>query len=211
MTTNITAATLLLALSTTIASADVVSYIADDSMVTATTNSAQFEGIPDEQSLANYAEGGFDVSVNAISYEWDVPGMDNSGHYYPSTGALALVSISLTNGGAFDTLDMQVASGWNLDIGGPVYLWAQAYSMNTLVAEFDIDSTNGQYVGFTGGGFDTILIGAYVNDEVRDQHNPLNRNTIVIDNLSAGQLVPAPGALAMLGFGSTLIARRRRS
>jgi hypothetical protein len=209
--TTYTNTALLLALAASAASADIMSYIADDSMVTATTNSAQFEGIADEQSLSNYQEDGFAVGIDALAYNWDVPGLDDSGHYYPSTGALALVSISLVGGGDFDTVDMQIASGWNLDEGGPVYLWAQAYSMNTLVAEFDIDSTNGDYVGFTGGGFDTILIGAYVNDAIRDQHNPLNRNAIVIDNLSAGQLVPAPGALAMLGLGTALAARRRRN
>ncbi len=208
--TTYTNTALLLALAASAASADITSYIADDSMVTAATNSAQFEGIADEQSLSNFQEDGFAVGIDALAYNWDAPGLDNSGHYYPSTGALALVSISLVSGADFDTVDMQIASGWNLDEGGPVYLWAQAYSMNTLVAEFDIDSTNGEYVGFTGGGFDTILIGAYVNDAIRDQHNPLNRNAIVIDNLSAGQLVPAPGALAMLGLGTALIARRRR-
>lgn len=211
MPTNTNAALLIIALGAAHAHADIMSYIDDDSQVTGATNAAQFEGIAEEQSLSSYQEDGFAVAIDAIAFNWDVPGMDDSGHYYPSTGALALVSISLMSGGDFDTLDMQVASGWNLDEGGPVYLWAQAYSMNALVAEFDIDATNGQYVGFTGGGFDTILIGAYVNDAIRDQHNPLNRNAIVLDNLSAGQLVPAPGALALLGLGGVLAVRRRRA
>ncbi len=189
--------------------ADIATYTSDSTMIGDVTNSADFNGLVDEQSLDGYQEGGLEVSVSRDYYSWNAPGLDGSEMFYASTGALELVDISLVSGEDFSDIDMQISSGWSPIAVGTMYLWVQLYDGESLVSEFDIDATTGEYVGFTGGGFDLIRIGSYASSEIRDSHDENARNAIAIDNISVGTFVPAPGSLA-LGFVGLVAMRRRR-
>jgi len=201
----------LLLLTTSCAGAGVTASTSASSLIVDATNAALFNDLTDGQSLLGYEEDGVRVSVNRTYYNWDVPGLDSSGMFYPNTGSLELVDISRSSGADFQDLDMQIASGWSPESIGTVFVWVQLYNDGSLVQEFDIDMLAGSYLGFAGGGFDQVLIGSYVNAERRDLHNPFERNAIAIDNLRLGTLVPAPASTAMLGLGLLMGTRRRRS
>lgn len=197
-------------LTVTAASAGVTQYTSDGSMLTDVTNSADFNALVPGQSLMGYEEDGLRLSVNRTYFSWDAPGLDGSEMFYSNTGALELVDITLNSGDNFQDVDMQIASGWTADAIGEVYIWAQLYDDGSLVGEFDVDLMSGSYLGFAGGGFDQILIGSYVTADLRDAHNPTERNAIAIDNLSVGTFVPTPGATLLIGFGMLAGTRRRR-
>ena len=206
---NLTLATGLCLLSTT-ASAGLFTYTGDSSMIVDVTNSANFNTLANDQSLTGYEEDGLIVSVNRTYFSWDAPGFDGSEMFYANTGSLEMVDISLSSGGQFNDLDMQVSSGWTPNSVGTVFIWIQLYSFGRIVGEFDLNAQSGEYVGIAGGGFDQILIGSYASSEIRDSHNPSARNAIAIDNISVGTYVPAPGATALLVLGGIAGTRRRR-
>lgn len=203
--------TITLLVAATGANAGIDSYISSGTMIVDSTNSANFNGLTTGQSLLGYEEDGLRVSVNRAYFSWDAPGLDGSEMFYPSTGALELVDISLSSAADFQDLDMQIASGWTPNEIGSVYAWVQLYDDGSLVQEFDLDFAAGSYVGFVGGGFDQILIGSYATSELRDGHNPSERNAIAIDNIRAGTFVPTPGTGVLLSMGLLFGARRARS
>jgi len=190
------------------AGAGVVSYTSSTSLMGSVTNFADFNDLINTQSLTNYQEDGLELSVNRNYFSWDAPGFDGSEMYYANTGSLELVDISMVDGGDFNDLDMQISSGWASDALSDVYLWIQIYNGNQLVQEFDINSIAGAYVGLSGGGFDRVLIGSYASAENRDAHDASARNSIAIDNLRAGTMVPSPSGLSIL-ITMGLIATRR--
>ena len=200
----------LLCVVTTSASAGIFTFGGENSMIGDVTNAANFNSLIPGQSLMGYEEDGLRVSVNRTYFSWDAPGLDGSEMFYASTGSLELVDISLSSGADFNDLDMQISSGWTPNQVGPVYLWLQLYDNGNLVAEFDLDTDAGNYVGIAGGGFDQLLIGSYASAEVRDSHTPNARNAIAIDNISAGTFVPAPGTAGILLLGGIAGTRRRR-
>ena len=192
------------------ASADIASYTASESQMGSTTNFADFNELVVEQSLYAYQEDGLQVSTHRDYFSWNAPGLDGSEMYYANTGSLELVDITKVDGSEFNDVEMQVASGWSPDEIGTMYLWVQAYSGASLVAEFDIDMLSGGYLGLTGGGYDLIKVGSYASAELRDQHDSSLRNAIAIDNLSAGTVVPSPGTLMIPALAGIGFVRRRR-
>lgn len=192
------------------ASAGIFTFGGENSMIGDVTNAANFNSLTPGQSLMGYEEDGLRVSVNRTYFSWEAPGFDGSEMFYANTGSLGLVDISLSSGADFNDLDMQISSGWTPDLVGTVYLWLQLYDDGNLVAEFDLDTDAGNYIGIAGGGFDQLLIGSYANAEIRDSHTPNARNAIAIDNISAGTFVPAPTTSGLLLLGGIASIRRRR-
>ncbi len=184
-------------------------YTSDESQMGSITNFADFNGLANFQSLDGYQEDGLRVSASRDYFSWDAPGLDGSEMFYASTGALEMIDISLVNGDDFEDLDMQVSSGWSPSEIGTMYLWIQLYSAGSLIQEFDVDATTGEYIGITGGGFDQVMIGSYASAAVRDLHDSSQRNAIAIDNMSAGIVVPAPGVLAIPALALMGVGRRR--
>ncbi len=191
------------------AAADISTYTSDSTMIGGVTNSANFNGLVDEQSLDGYQEDGIEVSVSRDYYSWNAPGLDGSEMFYANTGALEMIDISLVSGEDFTDVDMQISTGWSPLNIGTMYIWVQFYSDGSLVSEMDIDAITGEYVGFVGGGYDLMRIGSYASAEIRDSHNEFARNAIAIDNLSVGTVVPAPGSLALGMIGLVGMRRRR--
>ncbi len=196
---------------TTAASASISTYTHDASLIEDDTNNADFDGLINEQSLLGYEEDGLRVSVERDYFAWNAPGLDGSPHFYASSGSYELVDISLSDEGNFSDFEMQVSSGWTAESIGSVYLWIQLYDNGDLIGELDLNTTSGDYVGITGGGFDQILVGSYVTEERRDEHNANGWNAVAIDNISVGTYVPvpAPGTLAISGVALIGLRRRR--
>ncbi|MBL4809197.1 MAG: hypothetical protein JKY43_03955 [Phycisphaerales bacterium] len=197
----------MLALAATAGSAlaSISTYTSNTSMIGGLTNYADFNNLNNFQSLLNYQEDGLQISADRDYFSWNPPGLDGSEMFYAGTGALELINITLVNGDNFNDIDMQISSGWSPSAIDTVYLWAQLYNNGTLINEFNINAQSGEYVGFTGGGFDQILIGSYASEQIRDSRNPNARNALALDNISAGTVVPAPAtlllpALAMIGI-----------
>jgi len=190
------------------ASASISTYTSDISQIGSETNYADFNELVVEQSLLGYQEDGLQVSSHRDYFSWDAPGLDGSEMYYANTGALELIEISKVDGSDFNDMDMQLSSGWSPNGPGTMYLWMQVYSDGGLVAEFNLDVLTGDYVGLTGGGYDTVMIGSYVNAEIRDLHDAGQWNAIAIDNLRAGT-VPAPGTLLIPALAAAGLRRRR--
>jgi len=197
----------MLALAATAGSAlaSISTYTSNTSMIGGLTNYADFNNLNNFQSLLNYQEDGLQISADRDYFSWNPPGLDGSEMFYAVTGALELINITLVNGDNFNDIDMQISSGWSPSAIDTVYLWAQLYNNGTLINEFNINAQSGEYVGFTGGGFDQILIGSYASEQIRDSRNPNARNALALDNISAGTVVPAPAtlllpALAMIGI-----------
>lgn len=200
----------VLSLMTGGAFAGVATYTSDSSLMGSVTNFADFNALVNGQSLLNYQEGGLEISSDRTYFSWNAPGFDGSEMFYPDTGALSLVEISMVDGSSFADLEMQVSSGWTQGAIGTNYIWVQAFDGANLVGEFDLDVLSGRYLGITGGDFDLIRIGSYASASIRDGHDPSARNAIAIDNLSAG-VVPAPGASATLLIAGLIASRRRRA
>lgn len=192
------------------ASASIVTYTHDSSLIEDDTNNANFNGLVDGQSLFGYQEDGVQVSSDRDYFSWNAPGLDGSEMFYASTGSLDLVDISLVSGGGIGDIEMEISSGWSPNAIGMVYLWVQLYDNGGLVEEFDFDSTSGDYVGIAGGGFDQVRIGAYASASLRDAHNSAGRNAIAIDNISIGTYVPVPAPGTLVISASALIGLRRR-
>lgn len=189
---------------------EVATYTSDSSEMGSVTNFATFNRLIHGQSLMNYQEDGLGISVNRTYFSWNAPGFDGSDMFYAGTGSLELVEITKMSGEDFVDLDMQISSGWSPSAIGTVYLWMQVFDDGNMVFEGDLNTASGKYVGIEGGGFDRVLIGSYLSAAVRDSHNPVARNAIAIDNLSAGTRVPAPSGTMALILGGILGCRRRR-
>ncbi len=193
-----------------LAQSEISTSVSQASLIVDVTNAADFNTMTPGQSLLGYEEDGIRVSMNRNYFSWDAPGLDGSEMFYASTGSLELTDITLATGENFSDIDMQISSGWTPNSIGTVYLWVQLIDEGSIVFESNSDIQSGDYLGFVGGGYDQILIGSYANAAVRDSRNPTARNSIAIDNISVGTLVPAPGAFSLLVIGGIVSMSRRR-
>ena len=187
--------------------AGVSAYTSNTSEIVNVTNTALFDDIVTNTPLQNYTEDGLRVHIDDFAFGgFTPPGFDGSGFWYPNGGVTELGDITKTDGTDFDSIDFQVSHGFG---GNQIWVWMQVYNDGGLIAEFDFDVIGGTYIGVTGGGFDQILVGSYADGATRDEHDPANLNAIAIDNMNAG-IIPAPGALAVLGLAGLTARRRRR-
>jgi len=176
-------------------------------------NIATFDNLAEGDSLVGYTENGIVVDVFGSSFQWDAPGMGGSSLYYADTGALSQVAISLESGISFSSIEMQISSGWNIGSRGTEFVWVQVFDDKDLVIEFDIDMISGGVLSLSGDqSFDTVLIGAYASDAIRDSHNPWARNAIALDDIriNGEARIPAPSSLALGALGILGASRRRR-
>ena len=160
-----------------------------------------------------YTEGGISVrQVNAdegndiwVTYS---SGGQHQGSYswYPSGGDFGYTEISLFGGGDFSTVGMLLGSGF----GTPSYYFYELLDGGSVVLAGYLTGSFSQYLGFSGGGFDTIRLadcsGCVASDTgVTDGHF----QALAVDSIEVtGGGVPvgeagrsALAAVAVIGLG----------
>lgn len=176
-----------------------------------------FESIPHDRSFYSggagpYAEDGIQVEQVSGDAGNDIlvtiRGEGQHG-WYPSGGDRGYTRITLVGGGNFISVGMLVGSGYGTDQG--IRMAYQLWDNGYMVASGRMDSqTDFKYLGFGGGGFDTILL--------RDSVTGLgfgrgSRNALALDAIEISA-VPDPSSNALMALGLVAVAsvaRRRRA
>ncbi len=176
-----------------------------------------FEGIPNDGTYFTggsgpYAEGGITVeqvngdSGNGIWVTFRPPGGEGQFGWYPDGGDHGYTKITLTGGGDFSSVGMLIGSGY----GNVPQLAYELFDNGNLVASGSSSSSIGfAYLGFSGGGFDAILLSdGFGVFSVTDGH--LNALTVDAIEITGGRIPePATLALMVLALGAAGAARRR--
>lgn len=175
-----------------------------------------FESIPSDGTMYTgsgaYTEGGITVQqINPSQYgiwvTYNPGGADGNRAWYPNGGDFGYTSLSLSSGLDFGDVGFVIGSGNSTHSRAYFELWDNgALVLSGSVAQ----STGFHYLGFEGGGFDTILLrdgiaGLSLHD---GSHNALAIDAIEV---RASRHVPEPAsmALAALGLAGLGIMRRK--
>lgn len=175
-----------------------------------------FESIPNDGSMYTgsgaYTEGGISVQqINPSPYgiwvTYNPGGRDGNRAWYPNGGDSGYTSLSLSSGLDFGDVGFVIGSGNYSHSLAYFELWDDgALVLSGSVAH----GTSFHYLGFEGGGFDTILLRDGVAG--RSLHDGTH-NALAIDaiEIRASQQVPEPAsmALAALGLASLGVLRRK--
>jgi len=166
-----------------------------------------FESIPNDgifytNGSGPYTEGGITVSQvngdpgNSLwigSNSWT----GSTGKvWYPNGGDYGYTTIKLANGASFNDVGMNVGSG-SVRSNLVVY---ELLSNNSVVASGS-SAISSTYLGFSGGGFDTIRL----RDNPSGSNSNVSNGTyqaLAIDNIEVRSAnVPEPASIGLLGLG----------
>jgi hypothetical protein len=179
-----------------------------------------FEGTTPGSTFSNgkYSEGGIDVQQPAgnrngitglASFNYFLNGQGNN--FWYGYGWVGYESITLTGGGDFSSLQFLATSGYGA--APNFYINYELLEQGTIVGtgSFASPDQSFHYYGFSGGGFDQVLI---QNSPNTTTFAPTNIDGLALDSVAAIAAVPEPSTWAMmiLGFaGVGTMAYRRRN
>lgn len=174
-----------------------------------------FEGIGSHTDFGpTYTEDGITVTqVNGETNDiWTTatPYVGGQGNYtwYPNGGDHGYTDITLQGGGQFDDIGFIAGSGWS---GGASSLYYELALGGSVVQSGTLSLAFGQWLGFSGGGFDEV--------RVRDSYgstsslNDGQTNAFAIDSIKTVGAIPEPEtyALMLAGLGAVgWVARRKQ-
>ncbi len=174
-----------------------------------------FESIPSTNGMYNggsgpYIEDGIRVEQingdagDSILVNYDPGGRDGRYSWYPIGGDRGYTQISLASGLDFDDVGFLIGSGFT-PIRGPAYyeLWNDG---SRLLAGSVSHQSAFHYLGFVGGGFDTIRLW----DGANGANVPINALFLdAIETRTQVSTVPEPGTFTVLGLGLLALGATR--
>ncbi len=188
----------------------------------ARTNFNGFEGIPNDGThftggSGPYVEGG--ISVQQINGD---PGNDiwvtytfggqHQGNFswYPDSGDHGYTMITRSGGLGFDSIGMLLGSGF----GTPSNYFYELLNGGSTVLSGSFGGAFSAYLGFSGGGFDTILLADCSGcDATTTTLTDGHYNALALDSIEltgAGGTIPEPGSLALVAAGLFGLGSLRR-
>jgi hypothetical protein len=192
------------------------------------TNFNGFENIPNDGTFFTggagpYVEDG--VSVQQMNGDGgnEIWVTDNGGQHegnyswYPSGGDSGYTQITRAGGVDFENVGMLIGSGF-VGVATRVFYELLDNGISVLSGNFaptNVGGTGKDYLGFSGGGFDTIRLADCSNCDINttsvtDGHfQALALDSIELSRQPNGT-VPEPGSLALLAAGLAGIGWRRR-
>lgn len=179
-----------------------------------------FEAIPNDGTLYTggsgpYVEDGIRVEQingdigNDIWVNCGCGTYEGNHSWYPNGGGTGYTQITLADGSEFVNFGFYAGTGASItDLIYYDLLLNGVSVLNGSVAAFPNGSGSFSYIGFSGGGFDTINI----RDNWQDGSGVYGQHTaLALDALeTSGSPIPEPGVLALMGLGLAGIAFARK-
>jgi len=183
------------------------------------THFCGFESLPNTHNSDFHTEDGINVTqVNGEAHIWSTytPGGREGLHcWYPDAGDFGYTQISLASGLDFGDVGLLVGSGWSSRPPSDIQIMYELWDDGSLAQAGTLPwgQTEFAYLGFSGGGFDAVLIRDYVHSSTPGFHDG-TLQAAAIDGIETADLnaIPEPCSLLLLGLGVAGLAglRRRR-
>lgn len=185
-----------------------------------------FENIPNDGisftgGSGPYTEGGINVEqINGdtgngiwVTYNFGGQHQGNTS-WYPDGGDLGYTQITLLGGGDFASVGMLLGTGFS---SNSFYFYDLLDGGVSVLSGF-LPGAFSQYLGFSGGGFDTVRIADCGGEcdpnttTFTDGHlNALAVDSIEVIGVTTGGTVPEPGSMILVVTGGLIgLALRRR-